>query len=301
MQFILHHWSHPNLHVCAVQLSDVLQKTSWTELGPQVIGIKTYKPYCVDTTIAPTSSMYWYRTTLIKRAGSWEVYQHNQFITEVFVSSQMTSPHSVEAVITLGHEVPMTGDHLGFSTVISPLDLVGSESANIHALAASGQAGHGDSVVPEIPDSEVAIRAKDLPMLECDATQPEVPVGADEIEIDGTRLHSGSSHAALQAGHSALGISTSGNRGQLFRRMIRRLEEYQLLASHSVKRKLMAESQRAPKGVSIPNAPSDEEVREHNLTRIPFKSWCPLCITCKSRQDQYRPQGHADSLHSVFF
>ena len=31
--------------------------------------------------------------------------------------------------------------------------------------------------------------------------------------------------------------------------------------------------------------PSAEEIRKHNLTHLPFRSWCPICVAARARDD----------------
>ena len=38
-----------------------------------------------------------------------------------------------------------------------------------------------------------------------------------------------------------------------------------------------------PKGVKAPNKPSKDEVDEHMITHLPFRSWCPHCGRGKSK------------------
>jgi len=43
-----------------------------------------------------------------------------------------------------------------------------------------------------------------------------------------------------------------------------------------------------PKELPIPDTPSEQEVRTHNLTHLPFRSWCPHCIQGKGKASQHR-------------
>ena len=102
-------------------------RTTWTKLDSTVI--KTYKPAGVDVTMAPASSLLWYRTTLVKRFGRWHLHEHNLFITEEFCTGSLTGtlpdPGSVQEVITLGHVRECTCEQVGFSVVEEALDLLG--------------------------------------------------------------------------------------------------------------------------------------------------------------------------------
>ena len=46
-----------------------------------------------------------------------------------------------------------------------------------------------------------------------------------------------------------------------------------------------------PKGVSTPSSPSRQERREHELTHLPFRSWCDCCVKGKCNADQKRATG----------
>ena len=108
-----------------------------------------------------------------------------------------------------------------------------------------------------------------------------------------------SSLSALRAGCDALGVSSFGNRKQLFRRTMKHLQERGLLASHSLKHQLLDEAERPVREPTIPVEPSDMERREHNLVHIPFKPWCELCIAHKSSQDKHNVEPHDSSTHSL--
>ena len=131
-----------DVHLRAVQLKESLQrvKTTWTKITRDCFAIKTYKPACVDLTLAPTSSLLWYRTTLVKRHGKWQLHQHNLFVTEDFLGDSpamaLPDPSSVQEVITIGHTREFTHEHLGFSVVDEPLDLL----APLHGSATSSSA-----------------------------------------------------------------------------------------------------------------------------------------------------------------
>ena len=43
-----------------------------------------------------------------------------------------------------------------------------------------------------------------------------------------------------------------------------------------------------PKVIKCDNRPSKEEVRIHNLTHLPYRSWCPHCVRGKARRHRKR-------------
>ena len=52
------------------------------------------------------------------------------------------------------------------------------------------------------------------------------------------------------------------------------------------------EQEEAQKAIApkIPIKPSQEEVDEHMLTHLPFRSWCPHCVRGKSKGKAHRKQ-----------
>ena len=51
---------------------------------------------------------------------------------------------------------------------------------------------------------------------------------------------------------------------------------------------LYESSARRPKGLPAPGEPTLTERREHELTHLPFRSWCPTCVRAKSKQNHSR-------------
>ena len=42
------------------------------------------------------------------------------------------------------------------------------------------------------------------------------------------------------------------------------------------------------KGVTKPEEPTRKEWEEHQLTHVPYRSWCPFCVKGRGRQDAHR-------------
>ena len=314
-----------SLHVRDVKLKDVLQrvKTTWSKLGPECFGIRTYKPVFVDVTMAPSASMLWHRTTLVKRFGRWHLLHHNLFVSDEFASGSlagaMPEPSTVQEVLTFGHAKECTHAQLGFEVFNDALELL--EPGNGNSSSSSrppdvnmpqpvddrnevAQHEHVEQGRPlQVPQVDIpaadALAPFEPPMAPDEPAVDEVVAGPDEVLIDGTRIDSTSPLVVLKAACTALGVSTHGSRAQLFKRLVQHLQHQELLASHSVKYSLSKELQRPVNQPGIPAEPTEEEVREHNMTHIPFKPWCELCIAHKSRQDKHHREDHTSSEHSV--
>ena len=39
-----------------------------------------------------------------------------------------------------------------------------------------------------------------------------------------------------------------------------------------------------------PPQPTPQQIAEHNLTHLPYRNWCPICVQGKGRQDNYKKQ-----------
>ena len=117
--------------------------------------------------------------------------------------------------------------------------------------------------------------------------------------LDGTRIDSTSTLDVLRSACRSLGISDAGSRAQLFKRLVYHLKHQEMLAAHSVKHNLAKELQRSVNQPGIPQQPTEQEVQEHNMTHIPFKPWCELCIAHKGRQDKHHRESHSSSTFSV--
>ena len=44
---------------------------------------------------------------------------------------------------------------------------------------------------------------------------------------------------------------------------------------------------KAPK---VPVRPTQDEVEKHNITHLPFRSWCPCCVAGKAKSEPHRSQ-----------
>ena len=44
----------------------------------------------------------------------------------------------------------------------------------------------------------------------------------------------------------------------------------------------------APKGQPAPSTPSAEEEANHNMTHLPYRSWCPQCVRGKGKASPHK-------------
>ena len=64
-------------------------------------------------------------------------------------------------------------------------------------------------------------------------------------------------------------------------------------------KKLYEENSR--KAVSkVPKMPRREVQDHHNLTHIPFESWCEACLTTRSKEDSHKSKDHQEKTVMAF-
>ena len=59
------------------------------------------------------------------------------------------------------------------------------------------------------------------------------------------------------------------------------------------------EEARVAKSVNVPVKPSQQEVNEHMLTHLPFRSWCMHCVKGKSKGKPHLSKVLCDKSHDV--
>ena len=61
-----------------------------------------------------------------------------------------------------------------------------------------------------------------------------------------------------------------------------------LRIDEEIEKKSAVEDRREVKRLSDPRKPSQAEVEEHELTHIPYRNWCAICVSCKGRDLDHR-------------
>ena len=54
------------------------------------------------------------------------------------------------------------------------------------------------------------------------------------------------------------------------------------------------EESRVPKTKRAPHEPTNEEIRVHEVTHTPYRSWCPCCVAGRGRADAHRKLDEED-------
>ena len=222
---------------------------------------------------------YWpYRSTLIRKTDSdrWELVELSVAYHELddcgalipecspgldydVLTIMAVSPHELSYIGSLADEQPIVGV---------------ADIPEVEGVGDPGAAGPSEEI------GEVA------------APQLEGVVTPDEIVINDIVLKPTSPVKDLRAASKFLGISQAGSKTRMFERIC----SCHILALR--RRSLELAEQRYAEEEVIPQEaysstrqPSERERRLHEITHLPFRKWCPFCVSGKSRADYKHPVG----------
>ena len=118
--------------------------------------------------------------------------------------------------------------------------------------------------------------------------------GEMEVMLDEDTLNMDTRLKDLQEWCRKLGLATSGSKMKCLKRLQKfKLLEEQKLAIDLSKR-LYEESQREAIPLQVPKLPSRVDQDIHNLTHIPFASWCQCCVATRAKEDARRDEERGD-------
>ena len=247
----------------------------------------------VNTTLFPLHELLWRRTTLVLRKDqSWQLLEFGEDVAKLeSLDELLPDPETIESVITIAHDHILSPDELGFNYVTSdpppqPLS-VDVEVHEPNEPPRDHDAADDDRAVPADDQAEAPLERRLMPL------------GDEEVEVNGARLSSTSTLRALRAGCKALGLGTKGSKKQCFERLKKHIQEHALLVENEAHAAALEDSTRHPRTASIPQTPSPAEIEQHNVTHMPYKNWCELCVRFKGRQDQHRDQDHMGTTETV--
>ena len=55
------------------------------------------------------------------------------------------------------------------------------------------------------------------------------------------------------------------------------------------------------KAMTMPTQPTPQEIQEHSITHMPYRSWCPICVQAKGRQANHPKQTSRQPIVQVDF
>ena len=247
----------------------------------------------VDPSSMMNLELWKYRTTAVKIAGKWELLELHQNVSASVVSSGALESLGAalpgvmyeSVILTVMHRKIVEPEQFGFH--------VEMEAPNPLLDVPQPQVDGGLQADEGMPD-DTNLDAEDVqpearPVVPGVQLEREIP---DEVEVEGKRLSPESSSAELKLACKALGIGATGSKTVLYKRLVkhiwRRKMEDDLALFEAAKL-----PERDPRPATVPPEPSAEEVANHNLSHVPYKPWCPICVSTRGRKDVHQQGSEA--------
>eukprot|EP00435_Cladocopium_sp_Y103_P008378 s145_g2.t1 len=151
-------------------------------------------------------------------------------------------------------------------------------------------------------EDDVDIPVGDFPVGGAEIPEGQIvvqPTPEDESHVNGAVLRADSWLAALRAGCSFYGISSSGSKQKCFQRLLDHTKKLELEMVMSAAKEVQQQGRHPSAPVSA-EAPSEWEQSQHRLTHIPFKPWLVLrtrqSMGLKTRDTSGIPYDKGNSL-----
>lgn len=112
----------------------------------------------------------------------------------------------------------------------------------------------------------------------------------DSLVINGNVVTANSSLAMLRTCAEFMGISRGGAKEALWTRLNQAVQKHEHHMMFETANRLYREEQ-LDKGLvpqQAPRVPSNEERLLHEMTHLPYRSWCDFCVACKAEADPQR-------------
>ena len=158
---------------------------------------------------------------------------------------------------------------------------------------ASGSAG-GGLPAPSSAVSSEAQRPQAQPMEQSSMERRAVPESVavqqnrDVVTVAGVQVTKDAAISVLRAACGFLQVSQSGSKSKLWSRIVATLDKQLILEEKELSDLALQESTEPARPVHSAQPPSEEEIKSHNLTHLPYKDWCSACNMAKARPDAHR-------------
>ena len=104
----------------------------------------------------------------------------------------------------------------------------------------------------------------------------------DNVKIAGVDVSCTSPISVLKAACGYLQVSQSGSKSKLWERILATLDKRAIEAERELAAVALDESHRKADSIQVAEPPTDPSIiAAHNLTHLPYQSWCPACVMSK--------------------
>ncbi|CAE7534628.1 GIP [Symbiodinium sp. CCMP2592] len=246
-------------------------------------------------------------STLICRSGTWFLLEHCVPWADLKEVEAVLPGGQVAEVISFLHVQVEPVSEIGVQLPAGMTEPQGLPEPDFyHFRAETEQAPVGtvehDRVVPEDEAmqglEDAAGQSSPAPMPLPEQLEAGVPAGnVEPLSLDGVLISQDSSLAVLKTAAAKLNLSTAGSKSRLFSRVKGYLEKQRLALELELAADAQSSGERQPRVQPVAAAPTEAERFLHECTHLPFKPWCPHCISVRAMPDrsEYLKEGPRDN------
>ena len=122
------------------------------------------------------------------------------------------------------------------------------------------------------------------------AVDASVPVSQeDHVVVGDLVLTPHSEMTDLRTAAKYVGVSQAGGKAKIFERLQFAAKREERRLAMQMAHEEYHHEEIEVKGREIPKEPTPTERRLHNLTHLPTRAWCDVCVMCKSKDDHHPP------------
>lgn len=259
--------------------------TSWTVTGNGFPIVGSSAEHYIDPSATYAMAEWPYRTTLGYNGESWTMLEFCEELSKMSDRSRdVERDQRCTQLLTILTQDILTPEVIGF--VVKDIEGDG--------LAAGSAAAPAVPAVPVQPPMAVDQEGEGSQVGGAVALRPELPERQelvpldDSVEIEGVRISPASTSMVLKAACKCLGLSQSGSKAKLWRRISSHVDKERIQAAQDIATQVGPEVQREAQGQAVAYPPEDYgEVLKHCLTHLPYAPWCESCVKAKGRPDSH--------------
>ena len=152
---------------------------------------------------------------------------------------------------------------------------------------------HEQAVVEEQEALDAREEADELAAIAADGDQAEMEEDSEQLPssvvINGTVYSEDSSARNLRAAAAYLGLSQAGSRKRMFQRLAVAIQLEERRQALLMAREEYKQAEPDVRFDVVPKLPTKAERRLHEVTHLPFRPWCDVCVLNKSKDNHQKP------------
>ena len=260
-------------------------KEAFVQVDTGLIANRCYSLAHIDCTLAFPSQPVAFRTTLHNSERGWALYALNEELAKLDDFEVAFPGARLYETITIGSTYRLDirqlfPEHENQPLVPMPVERAESDddpepddAMDVQVNIEAGGVGGDD----EAADDAGAA---------ADDAQAERP-----IVVNGVELNHECTLSTIRTAAQSLGLGKSGGKATV----LQRIKDY--LARHDLLWANMPADVHLPREQAPVREPSQDEVRRHSLSHIPFQPWCSACVQHRARSDRHQRHPVANRDH----